>query len=227
MPQLHTSLHFHLTPIVMINGSSRRDLLLNSQNFCRSIPAGAENPSLSRLCYRRLWGSRNRRALILGWAYYLDAFSSYPLRTWLPSVYRNKLKSCITLLTRSGKKKWIINNVDDKIHGRSSGRYSRLTQQPLKGRAKKGGQRVGEMEVWALEGFGVAYILQEMLTYKSDHIRARQEVLGTIIFGGRIPTPEDAPESFRLFVRELRSLALELNHFLVSEKTFQLNRKEA
>ncbi|GJZ99006.1 RpoB protein [Tanacetum coccineum] len=108
-----------------------------------------------------------------------------------------------------------------------SGRYSRLTQQPLKGRAKKGGQRVGEMEVWALEGFGVAYILQEMLTYKSDHIRARQEVLGTIIFGGRIPTPEDAPESFRLFVRELRSLALELNHFLVSEKTFQLNRKEA
>ncbi|XP_022874178.1 uncharacterized protein LOC111393010 [Olea europaea var. sylvestris] len=81
MPQLHTSLHFHLTPIVMINGSSRRDLLLNSQNFCRSIPAGAENPSLSRLCYRKLWGSRNRRALILGWAYYLDAFSSYPLRT--------------------------------------------------------------------------------------------------------------------------------------------------
>nr|YP_010349402.1 ribosomal protein L23 [Kalidium foliatum]YP_010349477.1 ribosomal protein L23 [Kalidium foliatum]YP_010425841.1 hypothetical protein NQX08_pgp083 [Suaeda physophora]YP_010425855.1 hypothetical protein NQX08_pgp069 [Suaeda physophora]WLF86903.1 ribosomal protein L23 [Haloxylon ammodendron]UGS81951.1 ribosomal protein L23 [Kalidium foliatum]UGS81964.1 ribosomal protein L23 [Kalidium foliatum]UNV37841.1 ribosomal protein L23 [Kalidium foliatum]UNV37916.1 ribosomal protein L23 [Kalidium foli len=72
----------------MINGSSRRDLLLNSQNFCRSIPAGAENPSLPRLCYRRLWGSRNRRALILGWAYYLDAFSSYPLRTWLPSVYR-------------------------------------------------------------------------------------------------------------------------------------------
>ncbi|KAH0653488.1 hypothetical protein KY289_031166 [Solanum tuberosum] len=56
MPQLHTSLHFHLTPIVMINGSSRRDLLLNSQkNFCRSIPAGAENPSLSRLCYRKLW----------------------------------------------------------------------------------------------------------------------------------------------------------------------------
>ncbi|PWA82978.1 hypothetical protein CTI12_AA174170 (chloroplast) [Artemisia annua] len=66
MPQLHTSLHFHLTPIVMINGSSRRDLLLNSQKFCSSIPAGAENPSLSRLCYRRLWGSRNRRALILG-----------------------------------------------------------------------------------------------------------------------------------------------------------------
>ncbi|QHO12803.1 uncharacterized protein DS421_15g510010 [Arachis hypogaea] len=72
----------------MRNSSSRRDLLLNSQSFFRSIPAGTENPSLYRLCYRRLWGSRNRRALILGWAYYLDAFSSYPLRTWLPSIYR-------------------------------------------------------------------------------------------------------------------------------------------
>ncbi|KAG6467616.1 hypothetical protein ZIOFF_028433 [Zingiber officinale] len=72
----------------MINGSSRRDLILDSQYFCRSIPAGTENPSLSRLCYRGLWGSRNKRALILRWACYLDAFSSYPLRTWLPSVYR-------------------------------------------------------------------------------------------------------------------------------------------
>ncbi|KAK8925680.1 hypothetical protein KSP39_PZI018467 [Platanthera zijinensis] len=75
MPKLHTSLHFHLAPIVMISGSSRRDQLLDSQYFCRSIPAGAENPPLSRLCYRKLWGSRNKRALILGWAYYLDAFS--------------------------------------------------------------------------------------------------------------------------------------------------------
>ncbi|CAF1908411.1 unnamed protein product [Brassica napus] len=83
------------------------------------------------------------------------------------------------------------------------------------------------MEVWALEGFGVAHILQEMLTYKSDHIRARQEVLGTTIIGGTIPKPEDAPESFRLLVRERRSLALELNHFLVSEKNFQINRKES
>ena len=58
------------------------------RNLTAPIPAGAENPSLSRLCYQRLWGSRNRRALILGWAYYFDAFSSYPLHTWLPSVYR-------------------------------------------------------------------------------------------------------------------------------------------
>nr|QBK84216.1 RpoB [Zantedeschia aethiopica]QHN55024.1 RNA polymerase beta subunit [Zantedeschia aethiopica]QJF46760.1 RNA polymerase beta subunit [Zantedeschia aethiopica] len=121
----------------------------------------------------------------------------------------------------------LIHQVDDKIHGRSTGHYALVTQQPLRGRAKQGGQRVGEMEVWALEGFGVAHILQEMLTYKSDHIRARQEVLGTTIRGGTISNPEDAPESFRLLVRELRSLALELNHFLVSEKNFQINRKEA
>nr|QJF46575.1 RNA polymerase beta subunit [Zantedeschia elliottiana] len=120
----------------------------------------------------------------------------------------------------------LIHQVDDKIHGRSSGHYALVTQQPLRGRAKQGGQRVGEMEVWALEGFGVAHILQEMLTYKSDHIRARQEVLDTTIRGGTISYPEDAPESFRLLVRELRSLALELNHFLVSEKNFQINRKE-
>ncbi|KAL0386681.1 UNVERIFIED_CONTAM: DNA-directed RNA polymerase subunit beta [Sesamum latifolium] len=67
------------------------------------------------------------------------------------------------------------------------GHYALVTQQPLRGRAKQGGQRVGEMEVWALEGFGVAHILQEMLTYKSDHIRARQKVLGTTIIGGTIP----------------------------------------
>nr|QVV41379.1 RNA polymerase beta subunit [Bridelia tomentosa] len=121
----------------------------------------------------------------------------------------------------------LIHQVDDKIHGRSSGHYALVTQQPLRGRAKQGGQRVGEMEVWALEGFGVSHILQEMLTYKSDHIKARQEVLGTTIIGGTISKPEDAPESFRLLVRELRSLALELNHFLISEKNFQINRKEA
>nr|YP_009404775.1 RNA polymerase beta subunit [Lobelia kauaensis]ASA36760.1 RNA polymerase beta subunit [Lobelia kauaensis] len=121
----------------------------------------------------------------------------------------------------------LIHQVDDKIHGRSSGHYTLVTQQPLRGRAKQGGQRVGEMEVWALEGFGVAHILQEMLTYKSDHIRARQKILGTTVIGGTIANPEDAPESFRLLVRELRSLALELNHFLVSEKNLQMNRKEA
>nr|QBC71790.1 RNA polymerase beta subunit [Drosera indica] len=121
----------------------------------------------------------------------------------------------------------LIHQVDDKIYGRSSGPYAILTQQPLRGRSKQGGQRVGEMEVWALEGFGVAHILQEMLTYKSDHIRAREELVGTTLIGGKIANPEDAPESFRLLVRELQSLALELNHFLVSEKNFQIKKLEA
>ncbi|CAN6472614.1 unnamed protein product [Victoria cruziana] len=84
----------------------------------------------------------------------------------------------------------LIHQVDDKIHGRSSGHYALVTQQPFRGRAKQGGQRVGETKVWALEGFGVAHILQEILTYKSDHIRAHQEVLGTTIVGGTIPNPE-------------------------------------
>lgn len=82
------------------------------------------------------------------------------------------------------------------------------------------------MEVLALEGFGVAHILQEMLTYKYNHIKVHQEVLGTTIIGGTILKPVDAPESFRLLVCELRSLALEPDHFLVSEKDFQIQRKE-
>ncbi|PHT85289.1 hypothetical protein T459_07395 [Capsicum annuum] len=121
----------------------------------------------------------------------------------------------------------LIHQVDDKIHGRSSGHYALVTQQPLRGRAKQGGQRVGEMNYALVTQQIGSGVLQEMLTYKSDHIRSRQEVLGTTIIGGTIPNPEDAPESFRLLVRELRSLALELNHFLVSEKNFQINRKEA
>ncbi|MBA0844678.1 hypothetical protein Goarm_000001 [Gossypium armourianum] len=90
----------------------------------------------------------------------------------------------------------LIHQVDDKIHGCSSGHYALVAQQPLRRRSKQGGQRVGEMEVWALEGFGVAHTFQEMLTYKSHHIRARQEVLGTTIIGGTIPKPKDTPESF-------------------------------
>nr|YP_009670419.1 RNA polymerase beta subunit [Passiflora jatunsachensis]QCX29691.1 RNA polymerase beta subunit [Passiflora jatunsachensis] len=119
----------------------------------------------------------------------------------------------------------LIHQVADKIHARSMGPYTLVTQQPLRGRASKGGQRVGEMEVWALEGFGVSHILQEMLTIKSDHIRSRQEVIGTTISGRIIPKAEDTTESFRVLVRELRSLSLELKNFLISEKNFQITRK--
>jgi DNA-directed RNA polymerase beta subunit len=76
----------------------------------------------------------------------------------------------------------LIHQVDDKIHAHSSGPYALVTQQPLRGRSRHERQRVGEMEVWALKGFGVAYILQEMLTIKSNHIRAYYEVLSAIVF---------------------------------------------
>nr|YP_009562294.1 RNA polymerase b-subunit [Trichomanes trollii]QAV57651.1 RNA polymerase b-subunit [Trichomanes trollii] len=106
----------------------------------------------------------------------------------------------------------LIHQVDDKIHARSTGPYALVTQQPLKGRSRQGGQRVGEMEVWALEGFGVSYILQEMLTIKSDHTQARYQVLSAIITGKPVSKPDTAPESFRLLVRELRSMSLNLDH---------------
>nr|YP_009339050.1 RNA polymerase beta subunit [Pelargonium quinquelobatum]API85007.1 RNA polymerase beta subunit [Pelargonium quinquelobatum]ARU80445.1 RpoB [Pelargonium quinquelobatum] len=119
----------------------------------------------------------------------------------------------------------LIHQVDDKIHGRSTGPYSRVTQQPVKGRARRGGQRVGEMEVWALQGLGVAHILQEILTYKSDHLTTRNQIFGTLLLGGALPKPEpeDRPESFRLLVRELRALSLELNYFLVSKNKKNFN----
>lgn len=120
----------------------------------------------------------------------------------------------------------LIHQVDDKIHARSSGPYALVTQQPLRGRSRRGGQRVGEMEVWALEGFGVSHILQEMLTTKSDHIRARYEVLGAIVTGEPIPEPDTAPESFKLLIRELRSLALGIDHTTTSEKNLELQLKE-
>nr|AER45540.1 rpoB [Agathis australis] len=120
----------------------------------------------------------------------------------------------------------LCHQVDDKIHARSSGPYARVTQQPLKGKSRRGGQRVGEMEVWALEGFGVAYILHEMLTLKSDHIDGRKKILGAILTGEPIPKPDTTPESFRLLIRELRSLSLELNHVIISQKDFQIDRKE-
>nr|YP_010892607.1 RNA polymerase beta subunit [Pleurozia subinflata]URH13424.1 RNA polymerase beta subunit [Pleurozia subinflata] len=120
----------------------------------------------------------------------------------------------------------LIHQVDDKIHARSSGPYALVTQQPLRGRSRRGGQRIGEMEVWALEGFGVSYILQEMLTIKSDHIKARYEVLGAIVTGEPIPKPNTAPESFKLLIRELRSLALEINHAIIFEKDLKLKLKE-
>ena len=103
----------------------------------------------------------------------------------------------------------LVHLVDDKIHARSTGPYSLITQQPLKGRSKHGGQRLGEMEVWALEGFGAAYILQEMLTLKSDDMYGRNGTFQSIIRGKPFPRPS-TPESFRLLAYELRSLCFDI-----------------
>ncbi|MBQ9781474.1 MAG: DNA-directed RNA polymerase subunit beta [Clostridia bacterium] len=99
--------------------------------------------------------------------------------------------------------------VDDKIHARSNGPYSLVTQQPLGGKAQFGGQRFGEMEVWALEAYGAAYTLQEILTVKSDDINGRRKAYEAIIKGQNIPTP-GVPESFKVLVKELQALALDV-----------------
>ncbi len=99
--------------------------------------------------------------------------------------------------------------VDDKIHARSSGPYSLVTQQPLGGKAQFGGQRFGEMEVWALEAYGAAYTLQEILTMKSDDVVGRVKTYEAIIKGGNIPEP-GIPESFKVLIKELQSLGLDI-----------------
>ena len=103
----------------------------------------------------------------------------------------------------------LIHLVDKKMHARSTGSYSLVTQQPLGGKSKHGGQRFGEMEVWALEAFGVAYTLQELLTIKSDDINGRHEVFTAIIKGHNIPEP-GIPESFNVLLRELNALGLDM-----------------
>ena len=97
--------------------------------------------------------------------------------------------------------------VDDKIHARSTGPYSMITQQPLGGKAQFGGQRFGEMEVWALEAYGAAYTLQELLTVKSDDIIGRVKVYEAIVKGENIPEP-GIPESFKVLIKEMQSLCL-------------------
>ena len=99
--------------------------------------------------------------------------------------------------------------VDDKIHARSTGPYSLVTQQPLGGKAQFGGQRFGEMEVWALEGYGAAYNLQELLTIKSDDVLGRIKTYEAIVKGENIPIP-GMPESFKVLIKELRSLSLDV-----------------
>jgi DNA-directed RNA polymerase subunit beta len=101
----------------------------------------------------------------------------------------------------------LLHLVDDKIHARSTGPYSMITQQPLGGKAQFGGQRFGEMEVWALEAYGAAYALQELLTIKSDDVLGRVKVYEAIVKGENVPEP-GIPESFKVLIKEMQSLCL-------------------
>ena len=102
--------------------------------------------------------------------------------------------------------------IDDKMHARSTGPYSLITQQPLGGKAQLGGQRFGEMEVWALEAYGASHTLQEILTIKSDDIEGRTKLYNALVRGTNTPS-SNIPESFNVLVKEIKSLALnvELN----------------
>ncbi len=111
--------------------------------------------------------------------------------------------------------------VDDKIHARSTGPYSLVTQQPLGGKAQFGGQRFGEMEVWALEAYGAAHTLQEILTVKSDDVVGRVKTYEAIVKGENIPKP-GVPESFKVLVKELQSLGLDIRLFSDNDKEIEL-----
>ncbi|MGY4105029.1 DNA-directed RNA polymerase subunit beta [Ignavigranum ruoffiae] len=113
--------------------------------------------------------------------------------------------------------------VDDKIHARSTGPYSLVTQQPLGGKAQFGGQRFGEMEVWALEAYGAAFTLQEILTYKSDDVVGRVKTYESIVKGEGIPKP-GVPESFRVLVKELQALGLDLK--VLDERDQEINLQD-
>ncbi|MFZ3372720.1 MAG: DNA-directed RNA polymerase subunit beta, partial [Desulfitobacteriaceae bacterium] len=111
--------------------------------------------------------------------------------------------------------------VDDKIHARSTGPYSLVTQQPLGGKAQFGGQRFGEMEVWALEAYGAAYTLQEILTVKSDDVVGRVKTYEAIVKGENIPEP-GVPESFKVLIKELQSLCLNVQVLSEDDKEIEI-----
>ena len=157
--------------------------------------------------------------------------STAPARTrsWTPSAARHANRDGVQLVDDVGKARLfdgrsgepfeepvtvgvayilkLLHLVDDKIHARSTGPYSMITQQPLGGKAQFGGQRFGEMEVWALEAYGAAYALQELLTIKSDDVLGRVKVYEAIVKGENIPEP-GIPESFKVLIKEMQSLCL-------------------
>jgi len=119
----------------------------------------------------------------------------------------------------------LLHLVDDKIHARSTGPYSLVTQQPLGGKAQFGGQRFGEMEVWALEAYGAAYTLQELLTVKSDDVVGRVKTYEAIVKGENVPEP-GVPESFKVLIKELQSLALDVKVLSEDEREIEIGESD-
>jgi DNA-directed RNA polymerase subunit beta len=119
----------------------------------------------------------------------------------------------------------LLHLVDDKIHARSTGPYSMITQQPLGGKAQFGGQRFGEMEVWALEAYGAAYALQELLTIKSDDVMGRVKVYEAIVKGENIPEP-GIPESFKVLIKEMQSLCLNVEVLSAEGKEIEMRETD-
>jgi len=173
--------------------------------------------------FDEMYGTETSRKLI---NFYLEKAARIVNEPWLFNDYspgriilrdgRNGLVFDNPVLVGQTYMLKLIHQVDDKIHARATGPYSLITQQPLGGKARQGGQRFGEMEVWALQAFGCAYTLQELLTLKSDDMEGRNEVLNAIIKG--LPIPKSGiPESFKVLVSELRSLGLDISFYRMSK----------
>jgi DNA-directed RNA polymerase subunit beta len=152
-----------------------------------------------------------------------------PLPTWGKTVLYNgktgeQFNSTVTVGIIHMMK--LHHLVEDKVHARSTGPYSLVTQQPLGGKAQFGGQRFGEMEVWALEAYGAAHSLQEMLTVKSDDVTGRVKTYEAIVKGETIESP-GVPESFRVLVKELQSLGLAVEVVDAKEEVIQFGREDS
>lgn len=181
--------------------------------------------------FDEMYGSETSRKLI---NFYLKKTSKVTKEPWLFSSWtpgrielrdgRTGLKIDNPVLVGQTYMMKLIHQVDDKMHARATGPYSLITQQPLGGKARHGGQRFGEMEVWALQAFGCAYTLQELLTLKSDDMEGRNEVLNAIVKGLPIPKP-GIPESFKLLIRELHSLGLDISLYKM-DKASRKNTNE-
>ncbi len=148
---------------------------------------------------------------------WIDKSGKYPLRDGRTGDFfdRQVMCGCMYMLK-------LIHLVEEKMHARATGPYSLVTQQPLGGKAQFGGQRFGEMEVWALEAYGAAYTLQELLTVKSDDVTGRAKVYEAIIKGKNLPKP-GTPEAFRVLVRELRSMALDVR--VITEDNIEIDNR--